>query len=159
MRYFSSQLAWRPIFKYWCCFHCLIFCFYFKFRIIIKSQNNYLKHTEAKLNKNMSTVGMTSWQKLFAWTDSKISYFGNNNFMLPQFTPSSNSRKNRSGHFSDSKKIKTMFLWNQENVSSYIISDVYRILRKLHLKIKLVLPYICAFNYVFIINLIARKQV
>ena len=26
--------------------------------------------------------------------------------MLPQFTPSSNSSKNRSGHFSDSKKNK-----------------------------------------------------
>ena len=36
VRYFSSQLACMPIFKQRCYFHCLlIFCFYFKFELLI----------------------------------------------------------------------------------------------------------------------------
>ena len=34
----------------------------------------------------------------------KISYFGNNDLLLPQFRPGSNYNKNRSGRLRDSKK-------------------------------------------------------
>ena len=80
VRYFSSQLACMPIFKQRCYFHCLlIFCFYFKFELLISihtakfykmnctfSHNNYKKHTEPKLNEQSCLRG-TARQKLFTW--------------------------------------------------------------------------------------------
>ena len=62
-----------------------------------------MKHTEDASSKLEVKQVETQHEKSFA-SGFEISYFNDNNLSLPQFRPGSKDSKNRSAHFSGSKK-------------------------------------------------------